>query len=375
MSNSYLDLISDFPQKLKAPLTGLYKRKVLDDSMLEIIADAAALTTPDIQILPFALGALHMRQNAVPVADTLRMAREQGRKVNLHWSAKRWKIEHDRLSRFATLNRLSEAATIYDLNNFKELLPRTFNGYLIPTSRRLGAEGLRQCHCVASWHDRIRAGRTAIASIFVNQRRFTVELFLTEFPRKKVNIGQVRGRFNRLPTKNESNAIYGMLGIEQAIYTEVQNSSADNYHILNLGRVIPVLQRHSINKVVVKFDGSGDSGCIDEVIFYAADEEITNPPLEEVSIRYNSSRFENGHWMRMVEDKVIPLSNAIDDIVDDWLSSTSVDWYNNAGGFGDCIIDVENGELQLDVSVRVTESELAYFKEYAFDEIMAFTEQ
>lgn len=375
MSNNSLALISDFPQKLKAPLTGLYKRKAIDDSMLAAIADAAALTQPDMQILPFALGALHMRQHAVPIVDTLRMAREQGRKVNLHWSAKRWKEEHDRLSRFETLNRLSGEATVYDLSNFTELLPSTFTGYLIPTSKRLGAEGLRQRHCVASWHERIKAGRTAIATIFVKQQRFTVELFLIESPARKLNIGQVRGRFNALPTKEESNAIHEMLGIEQAIYTEVDEISADDYHLLNLGRVIPVLQRHNVARVEVYFDGSGDSGCIEHVTFYGADKNMMSDPQEEVSIRYVARRFENGHWVREVCDEHKRLTDAINDIVDDWLSSTSVDWYNDDGGFGHCIIDVEKGELELDVSVRFTETEGAYYQEYGFDQLVALTEQ
>ncbi len=40
-----------------------------------------------------------------------------------------------------------------------------------------------------------------------------------------------------------------------------------------------------------------------------------------------------------------------------------VDWYNNDGGYGDLVINVENGTVALDVNVRYTESTNEFWSE------------
>lgn len=367
-----LDLIADFPQKLKAPLAGLYKRNAIDDSLLQAVANAAALTKPDMQILPFALGVLHMRHHAVPVIDALRMAREQGRRIRLNWSAKRWAAEHDRLSRFETLKRLTGEAVQYDLSAYDELLPERFSGYLIRSSRRLGAEGLRQRHCVASWHARIQSRRAAIATLFVGRKRVTVELIRREVPEPHLYIGHIRGRFNAIPTKEESTAIYAELGIETYSNTYAAgpaNGSTNNYKE-NLARMVPVLKQLGVGAVTVYFDGSGDSGCIESADFFGAERSQIDPPEAQVTIRESSQRFENGHWVVSTQEVEQSVATAIESIVDDWLSATNVDWYNNDGGYGECEINVAAGTISLDVNVRITESDSAYWQEYDVAELV-----
>ena len=53
-------------------------------------------------------------------------------------------------------------------------------------------------------------------------------------------------------------------------------------------------------------------------------------------------------------------SAAIEELTDDYLAETNVDWYNNDGGFGELIIDVDEGTVALEVSVRFTESSTEY---------------
>lgn len=369
MITSPLILIKNFPQKLKAPLTALYKRQVVDSTLLEALSNAASLTKPDMQILTFALGVAHMRQNSVPIIDALRMAKEQNRKINLYWSPKRWKDEHDRLSRFATLKRLSAASTSYDLSTYRELLPDQFSGYLISSSGKLGAEGLRQRHCVASWHDRIASGLLAIVTLFVKKKRFTAELMTTGAPERSLNLGQIRGRFNVLPTKEESKYMHEMLGVEKQVYRSPLQSIVNDDYLLNMNRVIPVLQGLNVSKVVIRFEGGGDSGCIESSVFYGESGNEIDGPVDQVEIREKFQRWEDGIWIESSCDVLMPLPEAVNQIVDSWLDSTSVDWYNNDGGFGECVINVENSEISLDVSVRYTETEEAYYQEYEFSEL------
>lgn len=372
MRDNTLDLIKHFPQKLKAPLTSLYKRDAIDDALLNALADAAELTKMDMQLMHFALGVQHMRAKAVPILDALRMAREQNRRINLHWTAKRWKEEHDRLSRFETLKRLAESATIYDLTPFRAKLPTHFKGYLVPTSRKLGAEGLRQRHCVASWHDRILQGRVAIASVFVNGTRYTVELI--NLPsEKQLYIGQVRGRFNTIPSAKDKTTIYEMLGIEITSTSSPGSPStrieSGAQYTPNLHRVIPLLQALGIGRACVSFDGSGDSGCIDSVTFYDREGMVITNPEGSVPVLQKRQTFESQCWVSQTVEEQMCLSDAIEHIVDDWLDETGVDWYNDDGGFGECIIDVASAEITMDINIRISETEGAYYQEYSFDEL------
>lgn len=372
MQNSPTDLIQHFPQKLKAPLTSLYKRDAIDDALLSALADAAALTKMDMQLMHFALGVQHMRAKAVPILDALRMAREQNRRINLHWSAKRWTDEHDRLSRFETLKRLAEAATVYDLTEFRKRLPESFNGYLVTTSRKLGAEGLRQRHCVATWHDRILRGSAAIACVFINKIRYTVELIHVP-SEERVILGQVRGRFNKIPSEMEKASIHTMLGIPMNVPTALggpsTHSESSSQHKPNLQRVIPHLQELGVGRVYVYFDGSGDSGCIDSVTFYDREGHVITDIEASVSVMQKRQTFENQLWITQTYEQQMSLPNAIEHIVDDWLEESNVDWYNGDGGFGDCTIDVERGEITMDINVRITDQEGAYYQEYGFDEL------
>lgn len=78
-------------------------------------------------------------------------------------------------------------------------LPKRFSGYLIRTSRRLGMEGLRQRHCVASYDSRLRKGDCAIVAVFADRQRWTVELRLTNDTETPLRIDQIKTRYNGLP--------------------------------------------------------------------------------------------------------------------------------------------------------------------------------
>ena len=141
------------------------------------------------------------------------MAKAQNRRINLGWSAKRWKEEHDRFSRAEALHRMAQENVGYDVSKFEEHLPERFNGYLIRTSRRLGMEGLRQRHCVASYDSRLRSGNCAIAAVFVGKQRWTVELRLTNNEEAPLRIDQIKTRYNSLPPASVREEIHEILDI------------------------------------------------------------------------------------------------------------------------------------------------------------------
>jgi hypothetical protein len=258
------------PRKVALPLRELLGVGQLSNDTLQTVLDAAELAGSPAKALGFAVGYLHLQSEGIPMKDVIQMARRQKRPIRLDWSARRWKEEHDRLSRAETLIRLGEANVCYELSDVAACLPVRFRGYLIRSSRRLGMEGLRQRHCVASYHAQIQAGYCALCTVFIDRQRWTVQLGRTGDAKAPLRITQVRSRFNKVPTRAVSEAIHRELGIEPASPCGPMPRDAEGVlrtYMENLRRILPVLRAHQVKHVTVSFDGSGDSGSIEEVSF------------------------------------------------------------------------------------------------------------
>lgn len=344
------------PRKVALPLRELLGVGQLSNETLETVLDAAELAGSQTKVLGFAVGYLHLQSQGVPVKDVIQMARRQKRHIRLDWSARRWQEEHDRLSRAETLIRLGEANVRYELSDIVACLPARFRGYLIRSSRRLGMEGLRQRHCVASYHAQIQSGYCAICTVFIDRQRWTAQLARTGDPKAPLRIAQIRSRFNKVPTREISDAIHLELGIEPERTRGPMPLDAEGQprtYMENLRRILPVLREHQIKHVTVSFDGCGDSGSIEDVTFGQANIDATALMVE---VEIASRVLQNDKWItnRLLEPR--DLQRAIEAVTNDYLEETDVDWYNGDGGFGELNIDVEAGTVSLEVSVRCTES-------------------
>lgn len=349
------------PRKVSAPLRELLAAGQIDEEILGTVLDAAELAGSPMKVLGFAVGFLYLQLQRVPVKDVIRMARAQRRRIRLDWSARRWQEEHDRLSRAETLKRLREENVHYDLAEATASLPAHFCGYLIRSSRRLGMEGLRQRHCVAGYHAQVQAGYCAIASVFIDRERWTVQLARTGDEEAPVRIVQIRSRFNKVPTREVREAIHRELAIPMELRGGAQDVDPDearpHAYMDNLRRILPVLRESGVRRVTVSFDGSGDSGSIDDIEY--GDAAIDASTLM-VEIEVIHRVLQGGQWVtnRVLEHK--DLNTAIEELTDDYLGETNVDWYNNDGGFGELTIDVDEGTVALEVSVRFIESSTEY---------------
>lgn len=223
-------------------------------------------------------------------------------------------------------------------------------------------EGLRQRHCVASYHDQIQWDRCAIAVVFLNRQRWTVHLFLTKNPERPLSIGQIRTRDNVRAPEAVAEAIHERLGIEWRRPTGTARTSEEpRCYRDNLRRVLPVLEAQGTTEVTVSFDGSGDSGSIWGIHFspeWTGDE----PRVSLLKLRREYS--ETGSWRTSTEVEDVPLREALEALTYDYLEETDVDWYNNDGGYGDLIIDVNAGTVALNVHRRLTESTCEYSDEF-----------
>lgn len=344
------------PRKVGIPLRKLLEAGQLNDEVVSTVVDAGEVSGDSSKLLAFTAGLLYLKSQGVPVQDVVQMAKHQGRKINLGWSANRWSLEHDRLSRAEALVRLTQESVTYDMSKYEALFHKQFSGYWVRTSQRLGMEGLRQRHCVASYHTKLQAGSCAIASVFVNHQRWTVQIVATDNPDESYQIRQIKTRLNGLPSKEIREQIYAMLGVEPEglLIDPSAVVKKEYFYMENVRRILPVLRDHNIMKVTVEFDGSGDSGSIQCVHYNVDNFDGNNVDVEVVSV---TSRFssEESRWVRLQENSRKNLNAAIEALTYDYLDEADVDWYNDDGGFGELVIDVNEGTVSLEVNVRVTE--------------------
>lgn len=360
MNVSALQRLDALPHKLRTPLMNLHRSGHLEQSAISDILDAGALEGNDHNLLLFAVAYLSMISQGIPIKDTIRMAREQRRRVKMSWSPKRWQAEHNRFSRAETLMRLSAENVSYDVSEIEQGLPRSFPGYLIRSSRRLGMEGLRQKHCVASYHDGLVNQSYAIAAVFIDQVRWTVQLCRSSAPDAPLRIAQVKTVRNLSPNPDVMEKIRTALDIPAPAAPTLTTSSRyekPRLYMENLRTVLPVLLEQSVSRVVVDFDGGGDSGSIEGVVF-----EDGQPGVESTEVRIQTfNRYhDNGEWRHESVAKAMTLHDAIYELTDDYLEETGVDWYNNDGGFGVLYIHPLAGSVELDVNTRFNESSTAF---------------
>lgn len=322
---------------------------MISEQTVEILGKAASVSNQPQHLLGFAIGMLDRRMNGVPVADTVNMAHELGRGVNLRWSPRRWREEHDKLSRIVTVKRLRNENVDYDVTAFAKLLPTSWPGYLLASSMKLGLEGYRQDHCIASYSSVVEAGACAIATVFVDRKRWTVELVKTGKPEAPLRLNQIHGRRNSSPTAAQRLAIHAALGLPAP--TRAPHHRAPGWDAgdgregsfaANLQRLLPVLRAHDVTAARVIFAGGGDSGQIDDVHLHPAEAAQAMVMCELAEMERA-----DGRWVRRIALKEVTVDEAIRAITMDYLEHTGVDWYNNAGGQGHLEIDVEGGTVEL----------------------------
>lgn len=113
----------------------------------------------------------------------------------------------------------------------------------------------------------------------------------------------------------------------------------------------PILEAHGIARIVIAYDGGGDSGQINEVAAEAADGGSVALPA------VGCERFATGYDGSVVVD-VTSLEAALEEIGTEALAAYHSGWENNDGAFGTVTIDVAARTATLDHNVYFTDSEL-----------------
>jgi hypothetical protein len=114
----------------------------------------------------------------------------------------------------------------------------------------------------------------------------------------------------------------------------------------------------------VTFDGGSDEGSI-ETIDYGGNgsADMTDIDGSEIEVEIESSHRELDHdrWVSVRSIKRHSLDSAIEELTNDYLEETGVDWSTDDGGYGELSIDVTQGSVRLQVNTRYYETSIGHF--------------
>ena len=108
-----------------------------------------------------------------------------------------------------------------------------------------------------------------------------------------------------------------------------------------------------VTGIQIYYEGSGDSGCINEVL-YTTDKLPEN--LEDAfdKIRCLNSWDEESKYLRNLDSG---LSSDIESFAEEKILDSIEDWWNNEGGYGTMCILVPSGKYDVMNNIRITEIE------------------
>jgi hypothetical protein len=108
-----------------------------------------------------------------------------------------------------------------------------------------------------------------------------------------------------------------------------------------------------VTGIKIKYDGSGDSGCIDDVL-YTVDKLSEN---EEDAFDAVKSLESWDTGVKRLDMLHSGLSSDIQNFAEEEILNDVEDWWNNEGGFGDMCILVPSGKYQIENNIRITDTE------------------
>lgn len=124
----------------------------------------------------------------------------------------------------------------------------------------------------------------------------------------------------------------------------------------NKAALFAVLALTGITRVIVTFDGGGDSGQIEDIAPFRGDEQIELPvgTVEVMTL---------DHGADQPVAKSLSAGEAIEELCYDLLRQKHCGWENNDGAYGEFTFNVTAGTIALDYNERFTSSE-SYWHEW-----------
>ena len=115
---------------------------------------------------------------------------------------------------------------------------------------------------------------------------------------------------------------------------------------LEMTELMLELSGMGVTGILVRYDGSGDSGQIEEIQYCT--EPVDDIEEIEDKIDYHSPK---------LNELNSDLEKAIEDLVYKFLLEDIEDWYNNEGGYGEVSIMVPSGNYWINNNIRIIDYE------------------
>ena len=115
----------------------------------------------------------------------------------------------------------------------------------------------------------------------------------------------------------------------------------------------------NIEKITVTFDGSDDSGQIDNISFFLTDNSEIS--ASDIPIKLGvfpvevGLSFIEGKTVPKVESKTLSFSEAAEQIAYDLLEDSYGGWENDGGACGEFVFDVNKCTIELQINTRITQ--------------------
>ncbi len=118
----------------------------------------------------------------------------------------------------------------------------------------------------------------------------------------------------------------------------------------NKTTLLSFLSAAGITRVMVNFDGCGDSGQIEDVAAFKGDDQVDIPSetVELLTLNYGATE---------PTAQTFSADDAIEKLAYDLLHQKHSGWENNDGAYGEFTFDVSAGTITLDYNERFTSSE------------------
>ncbi len=124
---------------------------------------------------------------------------------------------------------------------------------------------------------------------------------------------------------------------------------SESIHAANKEALFPALAAAGITSVLVHFDGSGDSGQIEEIDVVAGDKPVDFPSGSIAISRAYWGATEPEHIECNARDAVETLAYAL-------LEETHGGWENNEGAYGEFTFNIAERTITLDYNERYEDS-------------------
>lgn len=131
-----------------------------------------------------------------------------------------------------------------------------------------------------------------------------------------------------------------------ALRTQLENGLFQT----NKSTLFNALESASVTKIIVTFDGYGDSGQIESVEVRTGDDDTAMPGamIEMAQAVWGQPE---------PERSTVSIATAVESLAYDVLQRTHCGWENNDGAYGDIVFDVAERAIMLDYNERYTATE------------------